>query len=79
MGAPILTPRRAWFLSLCGLALNAIGAALLIFCPPATMTYADGGSSVLFTWDQSPGFFLGMLLLIVGFVLQFIAQLSQRP
>jgi hypothetical protein len=74
-----MTPRVAWALSLLGLALNAIGASLLIFCPPATVMHADGGSTLVVTWDQDPGFYAGMLLFISGFVVQFIALLSQRP
>ena len=74
-----MTPRVAWYLSVGGLAFNVIGAALLVFCPPATMARADGSSTLVFTWNQHLGFYFGMLLFILGFVLQLIAQASQRP
>lgn len=53
-----------------GLLLNTAAAAMLLFFPPGVMT---AGGGVAYSWDESPGFYSAIVLLIAGFMLQLIA------
>jgi len=72
-----MTPRQAWLMSLSGLTFNTIGAVLLLFFPPSTVILP--GLSPVSTWEHNFGFNFGVSWFVLGFMVQFVAQLSQRP
>jgi hypothetical protein len=75
---------------LAGLALNIVGTLLLLFCPPAVDAWTRDGSKGT-TWIGSPqqfgkarywsrrlGYSVGLISLLTGFTLQFIALIVER-
>lgn len=81
-------------LTLCGLLLNGIGGLILLFCPPTIPEITEDGrikyartsvgtlrTSTADKWRslvRRYGYYVGLVALTFGFVLQLIAEFADR-
>lgn len=65
-------------LSVSGLSLNLLAAALLLsLSPRALAAYANSDATLFIVWHRSVGFYACIAALFLGFLLQLIAALKE--